>query len=52
MQSTADEIGYRLETGHKFNTSPHTIVQLQVILPKFFLADRLIQIIDYFSLAF
>ena len=33
MQSTgtADDIGYRLETGHKFNTSLHTIVQLQVI---------------------
>ena len=23
MQSTADEIGYRLETGHKLNISPH-----------------------------
>ena len=42
MQSTADEIGYRLETGHKLNTSPQTIVQLQVILLKFFVADLLI----------
>ena len=42
MQSTADEIGYRLETGHKFDTTLHTIVQLQMILPKFFVADLLI----------
>ena len=42
MQSTSDEFGYKLETGHNFDTSLHTIVQLQVILRKLFVADRLI----------
>ena len=49
MQSTADEIGYRVETGHKFDTSLHTIIHLQVILLKFFVADLLIQVCHFYT---